>query len=433
MKYLKTYEGVRDEMIPKSKEKIKEDLMNLSPDEKLNKGYDYSISWLVKIGLEEGGDISGNLGELLLEDACMNGRLDIVKLLLERGVDADTPDALTHACVAGHTSIVSLLLDKGADPNFNFGEPLKKAAEVGNLDCVKLLLLHGAEMKWADSYIEKLRPNVAEYLLHYKRRGFLGKFKDYMKHRFTNESVRDKMTPKSKEDIKNELSKTSPHRLLGKLSEMDIKLTDVYTEEEILELDPEVLLEYSFWNNYVKGIKYVLDNYKLYGKDTKFTISCHMPDIKDNGDLKYLLNQEQIRKILSSDEIYVLEKYRLGMHKGEIREYEQILIDVLEKAEYNQSVKDNDIMICEGEGEYELYFNYNKRTHKLRYHLDNFGGYLKEGTKDGDSKYGFGVRYDNLLIAGVVGEFCDIIIDSVDGARGNKPSKSGQYENFIWD
>jgi hypothetical protein len=67
--------------------------------------------------------------------------------------------------------------------------------------------------------------------------------------------------------------------------------------EESIEqdLEPEEILEASFRFNYIKGIKHILDNYKLYGKDTKFIVSCYMkkerigfllsvicnPDIKD--------------------------------------------------------------------------------------------------------------------------------------------------------
>ena len=185
----KLNESVRDEMIPKPKEQIINDLKKLSPNQKLIRGYEGDMSWLVKLGLEEGGELQGDTGGLLLQDACTNGRLDIVELLLDRGVDVNTPDALSNACVIGNDSIVRLLLDKGADPNYKFGEPLKKAAESGNLGCVKLLLVNGAEMLWATSYIEKLRPNVADYLIKYKRRGFLSKFKDYVKYKLGEEEI----------------------------------------------------------------------------------------------------------------------------------------------------------------------------------------------------------------------------------------------------
>ena len=436
MRKLKTYnlftESIRDLMTPKSKEdidkSIKKTLGKLKPNNLLIKSIEFDYLEGVKTALEKGADVHFT-NDWALGIASRTNKVEIVKVLLDAGANINAANFLSEVSQRGHTQMVKLLLDRGKFNDLTIISALSNAIFYGHTEIVKLILATKPNLNKFPTIIN----NSLKRATKERYDEIVNMIKEYEN---TNESVRDLMTPKSKEDIKNELSKISPHKLLGELSEMGIKLTDVYTEEEILELDPEVLLDYSFWTNYIKGIKYVLDNYKLYGKHTKFIISCHMPDIELNNDLRYLLNEPQIKKFLSSDEVYVLEKYRLGMHKGETREYEQILIDLLEKAEYYQSKKDADIMICEGEKEYELYFNYNRRTHKLRYHIDNFAGYLRIDKEDrsGDSKYGFGRRYDDLLISGVVGEFCNLTIDIVDGARATRPAKPGyNVENFVWE
>jgi hypothetical protein len=247
----------------------------------------------------------------------------------------------------------------------------------------------------------------------------------------TFESVRDKMTGKSTEDIKKELGKIPKKKDWITLSDMNMNLNDVYTEEEILEMDPEALLEYSFYNNYIKGIKYVLDNYKLYGENSKFTISCFMPDIKNDKDLADLLKDKQVIKFLTPDQKYVLEKYRLGMHQNEVKEYEERLLNILKTLEYYESEDNPEIMI--GKKKDKNYFNYNKTKHELIWHLDNMSSFIT-GIDDeddyeshrGDRMYGnefkFGARYFNLIMKGVIGDYYKIKIDKSDGSRNDEYS-----------
>lgn len=247
----------------------------------------------------------------------------------------------------------------------------------------------------------------------------------------TFESVRDKMTGKSTEDIKKELGKIPKKKDWITLSDMNMNLNDVYTEEEILEMDPEALLEYSFYNNYIKGIKYVLDNYKLYGENSKFTISCFMPDIKNDKDLADLLKDKQVIKFLTSDQKYVLEKYRLGMHQNEVKGYEERLLDILKTLKYYESEDNPEIMV--GKKKNKNYFNYNKTKHELIWHLDNMSSFIT-GIDDeddyeshrGDRMYGnefkFGARYFNLIMKGVIGNYYKIKIDKSDGSRNDEYS-----------
>jgi uncharacterized protein len=116
----------------------------------------------------EDGDISG-IDELLRAGANVNctiiasspligaareGRLDAVRLLLDRGADPNLAaaidgSALIHAAAEGHVDIVSLLLDRGAsiDQTAKFGNnALHWASANGHLEVVKLLVARGADV-----------------------------------------------------------------------------------------------------------------------------------------------------------------------------------------------------------------------------------------------------------------------------------------------
>ncbi|MFH0821133.1 MAG: ankyrin repeat domain-containing protein [Pseudomonadota bacterium] len=85
--------------------------------------------------------------------ACRKGNVEIVKALLDGGMDVNvkgkgsvTP--LSEASRNGHTEVVKLLLSKGADPRARSEEgstPLMLATQEGHGKVVELLLKHGAK------------------------------------------------------------------------------------------------------------------------------------------------------------------------------------------------------------------------------------------------------------------------------------------------
>lgn len=87
--------------------------------------------------------------------ACFFGQFETARYLAEKGADIHAPasngtgyNALTAAVTAGHTEIVRWLLERGLDPNYRYGPgytPLLTAAANGRLDILKLLLSHGAD------------------------------------------------------------------------------------------------------------------------------------------------------------------------------------------------------------------------------------------------------------------------------------------------
>jgi ankyrin repeat protein len=100
----------------------------------------------------------GSCGRTPLYMACDSGRVDVVKLLLDKGADANASGALSSAACQGHVELVKLLLDKGADVNARSKEGwtplLDHVANVSgkgiSFEVVKLLLDKGADVNASD-------------------------------------------------------------------------------------------------------------------------------------------------------------------------------------------------------------------------------------------------------------------------------------------
>jgi len=57
-KYQLYNESIRDLMKPKSEEDIKKSLEDLNPTNKIKKGCEHNLKWLILQGIEECGDIN---------------------------------------------------------------------------------------------------------------------------------------------------------------------------------------------------------------------------------------------------------------------------------------------------------------------------------------------------------------------------------------
>ena len=81
-----------------------------------------------------------NLNEVL-EIAAEKGNLEVVKFLVEEGVDVHTYDdcALCGAAEKGHLEVVKFLVAKGADVHARDNYALRWAADKGHLEIVKFL------------------------------------------------------------------------------------------------------------------------------------------------------------------------------------------------------------------------------------------------------------------------------------------------------
>ncbi|KAJ5963696.1 uncharacterized protein N7479_003572 [Penicillium vulpinum] len=102
--------------------------------------------------------ITANGGWVPLISASLNGSVDIVLLLIERGADVNVLDndgktPLYSACRAGHIEVVRILLDKGADIDYQSQQrstAIDVASYNGYLDIVLLLIERGADVNVMD-------------------------------------------------------------------------------------------------------------------------------------------------------------------------------------------------------------------------------------------------------------------------------------------
>jgi hypothetical protein len=112
------------------------------------------IDELLRAGANVNCTIDVGIVSSPLISAAREGRLDAVRLLLDRGADPNLAApidgiALIHAAAEGHVDIVSLLLDRGAsiDQTTPWDETaLIRASGNGHLEVVKLLVARGADV-----------------------------------------------------------------------------------------------------------------------------------------------------------------------------------------------------------------------------------------------------------------------------------------------
>ncbi|XP_062598477.1 ankyrin repeat domain-containing protein 17-like [Saccostrea cucullata] len=107
---------------------------------------------VIKELLEAGLDIDTEDGHRALQVACSNGHVDLIKELLSRfsGITCNNKcnELLIHACKVGHLNLVKELLAAGADCNAqdDYTSPLVAACKYGDLEVVRELIKFGADV-----------------------------------------------------------------------------------------------------------------------------------------------------------------------------------------------------------------------------------------------------------------------------------------------
>lgn len=106
----------------------------------------YGLTEIVEAMLDTKIDISEFNGGLCA--AAYSNRVDIVRLLLSKGIDVKVRNPLVDAFISHsrNNEIIELLLKAGADPNIKLGfdvPPLLYA--LGDLELTRILLKHGAD------------------------------------------------------------------------------------------------------------------------------------------------------------------------------------------------------------------------------------------------------------------------------------------------
>ena len=127
LKYICEVELLPDSKIYKQENKIKTDTFILKNKMLLSDFLVNNINDFNKI-------------DIIFDFACINGHIDIVNLMIEKGAN-DWNGSLFNACWNGHIDIVNLMIDKGAN-DWNGG--LYHACYRGNIDIVNLMIEKGA-------------------------------------------------------------------------------------------------------------------------------------------------------------------------------------------------------------------------------------------------------------------------------------------------
>ena len=139
-----------------------------SPEDLLWEGaVQQNILSYVVVALKRGADVNR---DGILRISSMEGKLDIVKYLVEHGANIHSlNDGLNWASYYGKLEVVKYLLENGADVRFKDDFALRFASNFGYLEVVKYLVEHGANVHANDDQaLKQARMNkhfdVADYL-----------------------------------------------------------------------------------------------------------------------------------------------------------------------------------------------------------------------------------------------------------------------------
>lgn len=201
-------ESVRDKMTPKSEEEIEDALNGKTPMELFREGDWDDNEWLIIKAIDKGLDLNFNNKEPLKAIIRQNC-VDTVKYLLEKGVDLN--------------------------PSLGF-DPFYIAAFNGHVRIIKLLI----------KYKVKLDRDVTKVAIIHDHINAAVLLSDYYEKQKVNEGVRDMMTPKSKEEIEEELEDLEPGERMRTIFNQQMEdisngIEPYYTQEQIDNMIPDYI------------------------------------------------------------------------------------------------------------------------------------------------------------------------------------------------
>ena len=183
-------ESIRDKMTPISKEEVRNKFDKFHPIDAIIKGIQNNLPWLVdeivqqmisKHGKETTADILQNLGRYQLEKTMEKNNLEILEILLNAGYKVSR-DRMEWAVVNGSLEAIKILV---------------KYSGVVDKQVIDHCIRYRPNIS---SDIDNRKPEVIEFLK--KTYGLGNRIKDVFR---MDESLRDKMTPKSDTDIEKAL------------------------------------------------------------------------------------------------------------------------------------------------------------------------------------------------------------------------------------
>jgi hypothetical protein len=155
------------------------------------------------------------------------------------------------------------------------------------------------------------------------------------------------------------------------------------------------LLKKSIKNEFVKGVEISLQQ-ELTEVDIN-NIIYKIFKIKNKEIIKLLL--DNIRNELSEDQIYILEKYQLGLHQNEEKPYEIWFKKMLTDLEISRSTKYSDTLVYK-KNDVVLY-NYDEKDRYFYISYDKIWSIF-------DKKYHFNSNEIKLLTKGMVKEHLNL-------------------------
>jgi len=279
-------EGIRDKMLPKSEEDIRKEL-DKSPDsyKKLEKIFKY------KIELYTDKEIKSMLKALNPNEkyrlGINNNLLWLVQEAIDDGVEIVDDEDLVVACTHKNIELIELLLNNGGDVTVYV---LEQAIHIGNIDIVNLLLEYDGIFvleEYYDDLIYVAKQNKDNAMIN-----FLKELNPYGND--LNEGIRDKMLPKSSEEILKGLEGLIPFAKLSKI--YDNKVQHLFTDKELRDMFDKL-------DDSIK-MKHVLNTFHVKNLYTEEEIINYLNTLSNNGKISVIINNDLSYDLLP-DELVV--------------------------------------------------------------------------------------------------------------------------------
>ena len=452
MKYLKRYndldESIRDKMTGISEEDALEKSKKFDPFNRMLRGITLHMVDMVKDGIRDNVNLKGDIeydSQYLFRMAIWKGRYEIVELLLKHGADPHILNGfpIRYAAANKDEELVRILLKYGVDIEDSIKKIIRTKQDQGlkkedfesidflrqygekhgvneglrdkmvgkseediiksvkktlgiDSDYIQVKLPEPKEPKKIKTLIElsdehdveiedykdnnilicgelysvynfmKIYLNYAQLNVRNTRRFHIDYIKDNIVTDNLNEGLLDKMTAKSDKDI-----------IFKLLSE-----NDKY----------EALIK-AFKKQYMPLIKYILERDYI-ADDSKYgeIFVNNITKLEEPQDIKFLLDNRNVRDFFNKSQLHILEKFYFGMHSDKTIIYEELVDEFMERVEREES-EDVDKWIDYKVGD-ERVMSYVFRDNVLVYKKGNIERHFSKWYKLDD----LGKGYNELLL-----------------------------------
>lgn len=160
----------------------------------------------------------------------------------------------------------------------------------------------------------------------------------------------------------NQLNEGLRDKMIGKSEDVVIK--NLFLGNSKYEA-----IKKSFKKDFIPAIKLVIDRGYVFNDDNfKGIFVEYITHLKDSKNVKYLLDNENIREFFSDEQIYILEKFYFGMHMGKEIDEEYLTDEFMEDVKLEEQKKDE--VWIDAKVNDQLVFNYVDKDKLLVYRMD---------------------------------------------------------------